>query len=239
LEEPRLSESVIRDMEIASVKLSEGYPVQYITGKTEFMGLDIHVNRDVLIPRPETEELVSLIIAHYQDAKKIRILDIGTGSGCISIALANYLKFAEVLAMDVSAGALALAKSNAEHNNVEIEFFHADILDSSWFDGPERYDVIVSNPPYVRTSEKDMMRWNVLGHEPYDALFVPDDDPFRYYRAILEFSQIRLEWGGAIYLEVNEFLYEEMGSWMKDLGYDRYEFYTDLKGKTRMLRISL
>jgi release factor glutamine methyltransferase len=236
---PRLPESVIRDIERASSLLKKWYHLQHITGKAYFMGLELHIDKNVLIPRPETEELTSLVISEHKNDKKIDILDIGTGSGCIAIALAKELPFAKVAAMDISEKALRLAEENADSAGAEIDFFRADILDNSWFNGPERYDVIVSNPPYVRKSEKVTMRENVTGFEPHTALFVPDDDPFRFYRAILDYSEIGLEWGGMVYFEINEFLHSEMETWLTGLGYSEFEFYNDMKGKTRILKIRL
>lgn len=238
-EEPRLPESVIRDMENASALLRKGYPVQYITGKANFLGVELHVNRSVLIPRPETEELVNLIISEHKNDKKLSILDIGTGSGCIAIALARHLHNAEVHALDVSEEAILLASENAAKHGVNINFFKGDILDNSLHTGPERYDLIVSNPPYVRDSEKALMRENVTGHEPREALFVQDEDPFIFYRAILDFSQIKLEWGGEVYFEINEFLAAEMVSWLRDIGYSEVRLRQDLNGKDRILKVRI
>ncbi len=237
--EPRLSGSVIQRLEQASYLLRKGYPVQHITGKAHFFGLDIKVNNNVLIPRPETEELVDWIIKEQKGTKELSILDIGTGSGCIAIALAKHLPGSEVRGLDISQAALEIAKINAVQNKVDIGLIRADILDEQLYRSNDRYDIIVSNPPYIRESEKSRMRNNVTDFEPPGALFVPDSDPFRYYSAILNLSQIQLEWGGAIYFEINEHLSAGFESWLKDLGYRDYEFRKDMNGKYRMVRVRI
>ena len=237
--EPRLSESVIKMLEQAADLLRKGYPVQHITGKAHFFGLDLNVNNSVLIPRPETEELVEWIIRENRDSKGLSILDIGTGSGCIAIALAKHLPGSEVRGLDISQAALEIAGINALQNKVDVELFRADIFDEDLYRSPDRYDIIISNPPYVRESEKSRMRKNVTDFEPPGALFVPDSEPFRYYRAILNLSQIQLEWGGSLYVEINEHLSAEFESWLKDLGYREYEFRKDFNGKVRMVKIRI
>jgi len=235
--EPRLSESVIKRLEQATDLLRKGYPVQHITGKSHFLGLDIKVNNSVLIPRPETEELVEWIIKEHKETHGLSILDIGTGSGCIAIALAKHLPGSEVRGLDISQAALEIAEINALQNRVKIELFRADIFDEGFCRSSDRYDLIISNPPYVRESEKSRMRKNVTDFEPPGALFVPDSEPFRYYQAILNLAQIQLEWGGALYLEINEHLSAEFESWLKDLGYRKCEFRKDINGKVRMVKI--
>ena len=180
-------------------RLKTNEPIQYILGKTSFMDLEFKVNSSVLIPRPETEELVRLILEEDLDGKEI--LDIGTGSGCIAISLAKKLPNAKITALDISKDALNVAKENAELNNVEIKFINADIFQ---YQSDIKYDVIVSNPPYVCESEKPFMKQNVLGFEPDLALFVEDINPVIYYEAISWFSKNYLNKKGKLFLEINE-----------------------------------
>ncbi len=217
---------------LAQLKLER--PVQYILGTTQFMDLDFKVNENVLIPRPETEELVRWIISDCENqASKINILDIGTGSGCIAIALAKNLKNAKVYALDISEGALEIAKENAINNQVDVEFVQADILilDELGI----KFDIIVSNPPYVRMMEKDKMRSNVVEYEPETALFVSDDDPLIFYRKIVEFALSSLKKVGMLYFEINQYLAKETkelleGKFSKiELRKDIYENYRLLK----------
>jgi len=190
----------------AIAKLKNYEPIQYILGNTEFYGLIFEVNPSVLIPRPETEELVSWIIDDCKDRQDICVLDIGTGSGCIAISLAKNLKHTKVYALDVSEDALKLAKLNASKNEVDIEFIEADILD--WDLGNIQFDVIVSNPPYVRELEKEAMSANVLNHEPHLALFVKNDDALLFYRKIAEISENILNLNVQLFFEFNESLGE-------------------------------
>jgi len=172
-------------------RLISNEPVQYVLGKTTFMDLEFKVNSSVLIPRPETEELVRLMLKEDLDGKEI--LDIGTGSGCIAISLAKNLPNAKVSALDISEEALIVARENAKLNNVDIDFINADIFD---YQSDKKYDVIVSNPPYVRESEKALMKSNVVEYEPKQALFVADNNPLLYYKAILNFSKMSLNKNG-------------------------------------------
>jgi release factor glutamine methyltransferase len=183
--------------------LKHQQPIQYILGETEFFGIPLKVNEDVLIPRPETEELVAWIINDVSNLDKITILDIGTGSGCIAIALAKHLPNASVFALDVGATALKVAKTNAELNTVSIEFLEADILNFNHFTS-EKFDIIVSNPPYVRQLEKPHMKANVLDNEPHLALFVTNEDPLQFYKAITKFAVNNLNNQGMLYFEINE-----------------------------------
>jgi release factor glutamine methyltransferase len=208
-------------------------PIQYILGYTEFYGLPMQVDARVLIPRPETEEMVQWIIRSESNAHNI--LDIGTGSGCIAIALAVNLPEANVSACDISSGALYLAGNNAQENKAHVQFFETDILNAGCL-LPRTYEVIVSNPPYVQEKEKLLMRLNVLGHEPDIALFVPDDDPLKFYRCIARLGSRYMNDNGAIYLEINEYFSGEVMELLKDTGFQDVEVKSDLNGKARMVR---
>lgn len=218
----------------AIAKLKNYEPIQYILGNTEFYGLIFEVNPSVLIPRPETEELVSWIIDDCKDRKDLSILDIGTGSGCIAISLAKNLKHTKVYALDVSEDALKLAKLNATKNEVDIEFIEADILD--WDLGNIQFDVIVSNPPYVRELEKEAMSANVLNHEPHLALFVKNDDALLYYRKIAEISENILKPNGQLYFEINESLGEPTKELLANNSFNNIELKLDIFEKDRMIK---
>lgn len=215
-------------------------PIQYIIGQTEFFGLPFKVNESVLIPRPETEELVDWIVSKFRiQNSEFRILDIGTGSGCIAISLAKNLPNAKVFALDVSKKALSIAKANARQNNVEIEFIEADILNTEdRIPNTEdlKYDIIVSNPPYVRTSEKGQMQPNVLKYEPHLALFVEAEDSLLFYRKITQLANQALSPNGVLYFEINEYLGKDMLKLMKDEGFAEVEIKTDIFGKDRMIK---
>lgn len=222
--------------------LKKHVPIQYIIGETEFYGLTFQVNKYTLIPRPETEELVSLIIEDVTSSaveKSLKILDIGTGTGCIPIALAKHLPNANIYALDVSEAALQIAKQNAELNEVTIEFIHDDILNLSHTElvtASLTFDIIVSNPPYVRQLEKVEIKPNVLNNEPHLALFVDDENPLQFYKAICEFAQIHLKTGGALYFEINEYLGQEMIQLLEEFTYTSIELKTDIFGKNRMIK---
>jgi release factor glutamine methyltransferase len=215
-------------------RLKQGEPVQYITGGTEFYGLPFRVDRRVLIPRPETEELVEWIIRENRDLP-VRILDIGTGSGCIAVSLAVNLSGAGISACDVSEEALNLAVSNAETNRASIRFFAFNLLDQMAV-LPEKYEVIVSNPPYVREGERVHMSRNVLDYEPELALFVPDADPLLYCRSLALLGRKYLQDGGKLYLEINENFPAEVVRLLENAGFYGIEVRKDLNGKARMIR---
>lgn len=218
-------------------QLKQEKPIQYILGSAHFMDMDFMVNEKVLIPRPETEELVYWIIDEHTDRKKaFNILDIGTGSGCIAISLAKALKNASVCALDVSGKALEVAKLNAGNNKVEIDFVHSDILQTESLQ--ESFDIIVSNPPYVRMLEKDKMKTNVLDNEPDLALFVSDNDPLVFYRRIIEFAKVNLKKGGSLYFEINQYLGSETKA-LLDNDFEEIELRKDIFGKDRMLKAVL
>ncbi|WP_340155022.1 peptide chain release factor N(5)-glutamine methyltransferase [uncultured Winogradskyella sp.] len=222
--------------------LKQQKPIQYILGETEFYGLPFKVNEHVLIPRPETEELVDLIIRSVTAravGKSIKILDIGTGSGCIAISLAKNLPKAKVYALDVSSEALTMAKENAKGNNVDITFIEASILEASnWnlFFENTKFDVIVSNPPYVRELEKQEIQPNVLDNEPHLALFVEDNNPLIFYKAITDFAVKKLKPNGKLYFEINEYLGEETKQLLVDANFEAVELLKDLNGNDRMLK---
>ena len=209
-------------------------PIQYILGSTLFFGSDFIVNKEVLIPRPETEELISWVLEQLDSDKSIKILDIGTGSGCIAISLAKQLPMADVYAMDISLGALSIAKKNAEANGVVIQFIEASILD--WESQDLFFDVIVSNPPYIRKSEKEMMSPNVLYHEPHLALFVEDEDPLVFYRKITKLASRNLTKDGLLYFEINQYLGRETVALVQKLGFEDVELRKDVFTNDRMIR---
>lgn len=230
-----LSKEELSALQEGLIRLQQHEPVQYILGETEFFGLPFKVNPDVLIPRPETEELVDWILQDLKLAEntKPKILDIGTGSGCIAISLAKNLPQAAVSALDVSAAALETARKNAVLNGVEVNFLQNDIL--SMQELPEQYDIIVSNPPYVRELEKLEMKANVLENEPETALFVKDEDPLLFYDKITKLAQRALKEKGSLYFEINQYLASETEQLLKIAGMET-ELRKDFLGNFRMLK---
>ncbi|QNL21956.1 peptide chain release factor N(5)-glutamine methyltransferase [Hyphobacterium sp. CCMP332] len=228
-----INEKDVQDLYKSLLELKANKPIQYVLGETEFMGLKFKVNENVLIPRPETEELISWILK--EDVSEKAILDIGTGSGCIPIAIAiKGAASAKVFGMDISQSALEVAIHNAKMNKVDIEFIQDDILSpsaSNW-----KYDIIVSNPPYVRESEKELMAENVLKFEPEIALFVKDSDPLIFYKAIMDFSNLHLNHSGLLFLEINENFGRELWSLLDKNGFREIELRKDMSGKERMIR---
>ncbi len=215
-------------------QLLQEIPIQYLLGTTSFFGMDFEVNANVLIPRPETEELVAWILEKYsKNRHPISILDIGTGSGCIAIALAKNLPNAKVAALDVSELALKTAKQNADRNAVSVTFLQKNILETNNF--KETFDIIVSNPPYVRNSEKVEIKKNVLEHEPHLALFVDDNDALLFYRKIAVLAQKSLNKNGELYFEINQYLGKEMIALLEELGYKDIVLRQDIYGNDRML----
>ncbi|MES2240518.1 MAG: peptide chain release factor N(5)-glutamine methyltransferase [Bacteroidota bacterium] len=212
-------------------------PVQYLLGKTSFYGLDFEVNENVLIPRQETEELVEWIIKEnlkIERLKNLKILDIGTGSGCIAISLAKNIPNATVYAIDVSEKALATAKKNAEINNVSVNFISKNILETA--DLEQEFDIIVSNPPYVRNLEKQEIKKNVLDNEPHLALFVEDDNALVFYRKIAELAQKNLVENGQLFFEINQYLGKEMIELLEKMNFKNVELRKDIYGNDRMTR---
>lgn len=215
--------------------LKQQKPIQYILGETEFFGLPFKVNNSVLIPRPETEELVAWVLNEVDTSKNINILDIGTGSGCIAISLAKSLPNASVYALDVSEKAIAVAKQNAVLNTAEVEFIRADIL-SDTGDLTQKFDVIVSNPPYVRALEKNKMQPNVLEHEPHLALFVANNNPLLFYEAISKYAKKALRANGQLFFEINEYLGVETVNVLHNHNFNNIQLKQDIFGKDRMVK---
>jgi release factor glutamine methyltransferase len=216
-------------------RLKNQEPIQYIIGTTEFYGLPYSVTPDTLIPRMETEELVEWII--QENTEKAEILDIGTGTGCIAVTLAKHMKDSVVSALDVSTGALEVAVRNAKDNHVSVQFIEADILSISQL--PSQYDIIVSNPPYVRNLEKKKMHDNVLRFEPPTALFVSDSDPLKFYRSIAKLAKTHLKEGGSLFFEINEYLSKEMVPMLKEYGFGDIELRRDFRGRDRFIKCTL
>ncbi len=217
-------------------RLKKEEPVQYILHEAHFMDLTLKVNEHVLIPRPESEELVQWILEEKNNRDSvIRILDVGTGSGCIAIALARTLPNAQVFALDISEDALRVAKDNAKRNNVDVTFFQDDIFNLN-LDAEIQFDIIVSNPPYVREMEKSQIKTNVKGYEPEIALFVPDEDALQYYEAIVDFSKDSLCDKGRLFLEINQYLAKETQQLLVDSDFNEVELRKDIFGNFRMLK---
>lgn len=221
------------ELEQAAERLAAGEPLQYVLGESEFFGRRFAVRKGVLIPRPETEELAALVVRRER-GRAPRLLDIGTGSGCLAVTLALELRDAEVWAADISEEALAVAGENARALGARVAFRRADALHdlAERFDGP--FDLLVSNPPYVPESDRAAMHTNVRDHEPALALFVPDDDRIRFYRAIARAGQLLLRPGGRLYFEIYEHAAEEIVRMLGAEGYTGIEVHEDLNGKARM-----
>lgn len=221
-------------------ELKTAKPLQYILGETVFYGLTYKVSSSVLIPRPETEELVDWILKTVKEIAKtesaLNIIDIGTGSGCIPITLKKHLLHASVVGVDVSALALEVANQNALLNKVAVKFISDDILNSSSEINRTVYDIVVSNPPYVRASEAKLMHANVINYEPQIALFVSDEDPLLFYKQIADFALSHLKDGGYLFFEINEGLGLEMIDLLTTRGFRTVELRKDLRGKDRMIK---
>lgn len=231
-EDKELSEFIKSQIIRILHRLLEGEPIQYIVGRAYFYGMDMKVNPSVLIPRPETEELVDLIVKGNPQSD-LRVLDIGTGSGCIAIALARNLKFPAITAIDISQEALETAKENARILKANIHFELKDIFTYST---PESsFNIIVSNPPYINESEKSEMEANVLDHEPHTALFVPDNDPLVFYRRICDIALTALSDKGKLYFEINPRHAEEMKDLMNASGFLDVEIIKDIHGRDRFI----
>jgi release factor glutamine methyltransferase len=221
-------------------ELKKEIPVQYLLGKTSFYGLDFEVNENVLIPRPETEELVEWILESQKSkvkSQKLKILDIGTGSGCIAISLAKNIPNATVFAIDISEKALATAKKNAEINGVNVTFLEKNILETE--DLEQQFDVIVSNPPYVRELEKEEIKKNVLDNEPHLALFVEDNDALIFYRRIAELAQKNLVENGQLFFEINQYLGTETVDLLEKMNFKNIELRKDIYGNDRMIKAEI
>lgn len=212
-----------------------GKPIQHILEEAHFYGLVFKVNQHVLIPRPETEELVDWIISDSKlnQQQELAILDVGTGSGCIPISLKKQLPKSLVSTLDISSEAIDVAKENAENIGVKINFINVDIYE---YRTKDKFDVIVSNPPYIRDLEKEEMHSNVLSHEPHLALFVTDENPLIFYQVIADFAKSNLKNNGRLYFEINEYLGKEMVQTLVDKGFKNIELRQDMQGKDRMIK---
>ena len=230
-----VSETNIARFEKVLLRLKTQEPIQYILGTTEFYGLTFKVNEHTLIPRPETEELVDWVLSNLHDQDSmLDILDIGTGSGCIAISLAKNIPTARVSGLDISEKALEVAQENAVKNQVLVSFCKKDILETTAL--KNKYDVMVSNPPYVRQLEKKAMNANVLDYEPGLALFVPNEDPLLFYRKIAQLAMVSLQTRGWLYFEINEYLSKEMDVLLKDIGFANIEIKKDFREVPRMIK---
>lgn len=218
----------------ALINLRKNVPVQYIIGETEFYGLKFKVSPSVLIPRPETEELVNWVVKTTPLNLPIKILDIGTGSGCIAISLAKLLPNSEITAIDISTNALEIAKENAVLNNVSIHFLEKNILETTELS--QHYDIIISNPPYVRELEKNEMHSNVLENEPHLALFVTDTNPLLFYDKIATLAYTHLNKQGSLYFEINQYLGDDMIALLKQKGFQEIELRKDFYDVDRMVK---
>lgn len=217
---------------VERLKINE--PIQYILGETEFYGLPFRVTPAVLIPRPETEELVDWILRNNQ-IENPTILDIGTGSGCIPVSLKKNLPGAKVSACDISPEALAVARQNAALNEAEVNFFELDILKNNQSEVNEKLDILVSNPPYITEKEKNLMQQNVLDFEPHLALFVANDSALIFYEAIARFGALNLKPGGKLYWEINEAYGEDCVQLLERTGYSAIQLHRDMQGCDRMI----
>lgn len=223
-------------------ELNIGKPIQYVVGETYFYGLKFKVNSSVLIPRPETEELVEWILSVCNSQlPNLNILDVGTGSGCIPITLKKHLPNANIFGLDISSEALATAKENAAFNNLSVNFIEGDILNHSNIQSfhHSKLDVIVSNPPYIKEDEKPAMHQNVLANEPHIALFVSNENPLVFYKAIADFAKSNLKTDGYLFFEINEYLGKETVQMLVDKGFSAIELRKDMQGKDRMISAKL
>lgn len=231
----KLSVNEMTDFDNARKRLENQEPIQYIIGETYFFGIPFIVNTHVLIPRPETEELVDWILKDHTDTKgPITILDIGTGSGCIAVSLAKNLPEAQVYAIDISEEAIGVAKENAKRNRVHVTFKQMDVLEME--DLFQNFDIIVSNPPYVRELERLEMKPNVLNNEPSQALFVSNDNPLLFYKKITELAKKKCKEQGSLYFEINQYLGTETKRMIEATGFVSVEVQKDLYDNERMIR---
>ena len=234
----RISESQLLDIHFGTKRLLKNEPIQYIIGETEFLDLTLKVNKHTLIPRPETEELALIIEKSLKNkpTNELKILDIGTGSGCIALSIQK-ISNAEVIGIDFSAEALLIARENSELNNVPVKFKQVDFLSKEERDNLPNFDIIISNPPYVQNSEKSLMQKNVLDFEPESALFVENNNPLIFYKAIEEFAKSHLNNGGCIWLEINEYLSKETAILFEDRSTD-VEIINDFRDKSRFIKVT-
>jgi release factor glutamine methyltransferase len=242
----KITQETLNLLQSATKQLEQEVPLQYIIGKTEFYGLPFVVNKHVLIPRPETEELVACVVSEFSrvktfntstkqntETKQLKILDIGTGSGCIPVSLKKQLPFAKISAIDISKEALTVAKKNAILNNVDIHFILQDILKTVALD--QHYDIIISNPPYVRELEKKELKNNVLKNEPHVALFVENDNPLIFYAKITELAKKYLNKNGLLFFEINQYLGTETIDLVNKKGLKNIQLKKDMFGNDRII----
>jgi release factor glutamine methyltransferase len=242
----KITQETLNLLQSATKQLEQEVPLQYIIGKTEFYGLPFVVNKHVLIPRPETEELVACVVSEFSrvkpfntstkqttETKQLKILDIGTGSGCIPVSLKKQLPFAKISAIDISKEALTVAKKNAVLNNVDIHFILQDILKTVALD--QHYDIIISNPPYVRELEKKELKNNVLKNEPHVALFVENDNPLIFYAKIAELAKKYLNKNGLLFFEINQYLGTETIDLVNKKGLKNIQLKKDMFGNDRII----
>ncbi|MEP7318366.1 MAG: peptide chain release factor N(5)-glutamine methyltransferase [Panacibacter sp.] len=224
-----------------TIELLQNKPVQYVLQEAWFAGMQLYVDENVLIPRPETEELVEWIIKEVDSYQlsAIKILDIGTGSGCMPVALKKKLPTADISAVDISPGAVNVAKKNALIHQTEITFHQLDILNECEWNQLSTFDIIVSNPPYIKQSEANEMRNNVLQHEPHIALFVANEDALLFYKTIAAFGLLHLNKKGKLFFEINETFGKEVCALLEQHGYTNIELKKDMQGKERMVRAEL
>lgn len=229
-----VSEYLQRKVEEVTERLLQKEPVQYIFGMAEFYGLQLKVTPDVLIPRPETAEMVDMIVKWADGHTDLRVLDLCTGSGCIAVALARNLKFAQIAAIDLSSKALAVAAENVKALKVKVNLNLGDALQLKDETSP-KYDIIVSNPPYIAESERASMDSNVVDHEPQMALFVPDSDPLRFYHAIARYAMTALVSGGVLYFEINPLYAIRLREELQQQGWDDVVIEADMQGLNRFI----
>jgi release factor glutamine methyltransferase len=235
----KLSEEAKKDHLLQDIeRIKGGEPVQYVVEKAYFYDRIFRVDDRVLIPRPETEELVGRIIADNKKARNLSIIDIGTGSGCIPVVLKHHLNDCKMHAVDVSEAALEVARENAELHKAEIVFYRLDFLDRNSWDRLPAINIIVSNPPYIQEKERDLMSVSVLNHEPLSALIPRHEDPLIFYRMLAEFGRLKLKLPGRVYAEINEFLPDQTVAIFQSQGYD-VELIQDLQGKNRIIIASI
>lgn len=233
---PELQQKESEELNAVLERLARHEPWQYVIGKEWFYDLEFKVTPDTLIPRPETEELIYHILQQHSD-DKTELLDIGTGTGCIPVALKDGRPEWNISACDISLPALEVAKYNARENNVQVDFFQEDILNPTGTD--KKWDIIVSNPPYIPVKEKSLMSDNVLKYEPHLALFVPDEDPLLFYRKTGEYASVHLKPAGRLYFELNEFYAEDTKELISSMGFIDVNILNDLTGKSRILSATI
>jgi len=231
-----INESELLKIHFAVKDLKNYKPIQYILGRTEFYGFPILVNTNVLIPRPETEELVVWVVNDTGQNQEYRVLDIGSGSGCIAIALKHTLPNLNIQAIDFSLRAIEVAEQNAKMNQADVSFHHINLLNKNEWGKLGYYDIIISNPPYVRHAEKSQMKKNVLNYEPGNALFVDDKNPLLFYTSIAEFAKSYLNKNGSLYCEINQYLGDETCKLFENLGFKDIQLKKDIKGNSRFVK---